>query len=74
MQLDDETTATQLRRLLEQQGVLFNQSFIVRSQKGNKLSLRTILRAWANLGWVFQGSAYCQTIRYGFLALVMSYC
>eukprot|EP00731_Ephydatia_muelleri_P007879 Em0004g217a len=51
MQLDDETTAVQLRALL--------------AQKGHKLSLRTILRARRSLGWVFRGSAYCQIIREG---------
>ena len=46
---DDETTASQLHRLL-----LENRIFI---------SLNTILRCRANLGWTFRGSAYCQLIR-----------
>ena len=28
----------------------------------NRLSLYTILRSWAKLGWIFRGSAYCQVI------------
>ena len=46
---DDETTASQLHRLL-----LENHIFI---------SLNTILWCRANLGWTFRGSAYCQLIR-----------
>ena len=49
MQLDDETTATQLRAILE--------------AKGHKLSLSTIQRSRHQLGWTFRGSAYCQLIR-----------
>ena len=49
MQLDDETTATQLRQLLV--------------SKGYTISLRTILRCRIALGWTFRGSAYCQLIR-----------
>jgi len=46
---DDETTAVQLQKLL--------------SHNGFWLSLNTILRARAKLGWTFKGSAYCQLIR-----------
>ena len=49
MQLDDETTAHQLHRLLTENGV--------------EISLRTILRCRTSLGWTFRGSAYCQLIR-----------
>jgi len=49
MQVDDETTATQLHRLLQ--------------QRGYNLSLRTVLRCRTLLGWTFRGSAYCQLIR-----------
>ena len=49
MRLDDETTAYQLHRLLV--------------SKGYELSINTILRCRASLGWTFRGSAYCQTIR-----------
>ena len=31
--------------------------------KGYKISLRTILRCRAKLGWTFRGSAYCQMVR-----------
>ena len=47
--VDDETTATQLHVLL--------------TNRGYKLSLRTILRCRTTLGWTFRGSAYCQLIR-----------
>ena len=46
---DDETTAIQLQKML-----LTN---------GFQLSLNTILRSRAKLGWTFRGSAYCQLIR-----------
>lgn len=46
---DDETTAVQLHAIL--------------SEKGVSLSLKTILRSRAQLGWTFRGSAYCQLIR-----------
>ena len=46
---DDETTAVQLQKLL--------------AEKGHHLSLHTILRSRAKLGWTFRGSAYCQLIR-----------
>ena len=49
MQLDDETTAVQLQKLL-----FDNQQ---------PLSLKTILRSRSKLGWTFRGSAYCQLIR-----------
>ena len=49
MQLDDETTAVQLHRLL--------------NDCGYSVSLRTILRCRTSLGWTFRGSAYCQLIR-----------
>ena len=49
MRADDETTATQLHRLLQ--------------QRGYTLSLRTVLRCRSVLGWTFRGSAYCQLIR-----------
>ena len=46
---DDETTAYQLHRLL--------------TEKGIRISISTILCARKELGWTFQGSAYCQLIR-----------
>ena len=49
MQLDDETTAVQLQRIL--------------AINGHPLSLKTILRSRTKLGWTFRGSAYCQLIR-----------
>ena len=49
MEEDDETTATQLHKLLVDQGYA--------------ISLRTILRCRTSLGWTFRGSAYCQLIR-----------
>lgn len=49
MQLDDETTAVQLREILK--------------KKGYTLSLSTILRCRKRLGWSFRGSSYCQMIR-----------
>ena len=49
MQDDDETTATQLYRMLQDQGIT--------------ISLRTVLRCRTILGWTFRGSAYCQLVR-----------
>ena len=49
MQQDDETTATQLRKILV--------------SKGHNISLSTIRRSRKTLGWTFRGSAYCQLIR-----------
>ena len=49
MQEDDETTATQLHRMLVEHGI--------------EISLKTILRCRISLGWTFRGSAYCQLIR-----------
>ena len=49
MQLDDETTAVQLEKILADQG--------------HKLSLKSILRSRSKLGWTFRGSTYCQLIR-----------
>ena len=49
MTRDDETTATQLHRMLVDNGV--------------DISLSTILRCRTSLGWTFRGSAYCQLIR-----------
>ena len=49
MQFDDETSAVQLHRLL--------------NDRGYSISLRTILRCRTSLGWTFRGSAYCQLIR-----------
>ena len=46
---DDETTATQLHRILIENGI--------------DISLKIILRCRAALGWTFRGSAYCQLIR-----------
>ena len=50
MREDDETTATQLHMLLTSFGV--------------SISLSTILRSRAMLGWTFRGSKYCQLIRH----------
>ena len=49
MQKDDETTASELDRLLQANGV--------------KLSRSTILRCRRQLGWTHRGAAYCQLIR-----------
>ena len=49
MNEDDETTATQLHRMLVENGI--------------DISLSTILRCHTSLGWTFRGSAYCQLIR-----------
>ena len=49
MNLDDETTASQLHQLLIENRIL--------------ISLKTILRCRTQLGWTFRGSAYCQLIR-----------
>ena len=49
MNRDDETTAYQLHQMLLENRCL--------------ISLRTILRCREQLGWTFQGSAYCQLIR-----------
>ena len=46
---DDETTATQLVRILE--------------ERGYKVSKTAIVRARRYLGWTFHGSRYCQLIR-----------
>ena len=50
MQADDETTAYQLHRLLV--------------SRGYNISIHTILRCRASLGWTFRGSSYCQLIRH----------
>ena len=49
MRDDDETTAVQLHALL--------------LRHGHTMTLRTVLRCRAALGWTFRGSAYCQLIR-----------
>ena len=49
MHLDDETTASQLHKLL------ISKKYI--------MSFRTILRCRKELGWTFRGSSYCQLIR-----------
>jgi transposase len=49
MTKDDETTATQLKKILD--------------NEGHCVSLSTILRHRLKLGWTFRGSAYCQLIR-----------
>ena len=51
MEEDDETTAVQLQKLL--------------AENGYELSLHTILRSCAKLGWTFRGSTYCQLTRDG---------
>ena len=50
MQEDDETTATQLQAILASKNVY--------------VSLSTIVRNRAELGWTYRGSAYCQLIRW----------
>ena len=50
MQEDDETTASQLQKLLTDRGF-------------PTISCKTILRCRTELGWTFRGSAYCQLIR-----------
>ena len=49
MQQDNETTAYQLQRMI--------------NESGYEVSLRTVLRRHTSLGWTFRGSAYCQLIR-----------
>lgn len=49
MREDDETTATQLHRMLQENAI--------------DISLSTILRCRTSLGWTFRGSTYCQLIR-----------
>ena len=49
MREDDETTAVQLGRLLQ--------------DKGYTLSQSTFLRSRTSVEWTFRGSAYCQMIR-----------
>ena len=49
MQKDDETTAAELDRILQREGI--------------KLSRNTILRCRRKLGWTYRGAAYCQLIR-----------
>ena len=49
MSADDETTALQLHKMLNERGVA--------------VSKWTILRCRRSLGWTFRGSAYCQLIR-----------
>ena len=49
MREDDETTASQLHKLLVERGFV--------------LSKHTSLRCRSSLGWMFRGSAYCQLIR-----------
>ena len=49
MRDDDETTAIQLHALL--------------LRHGHTMTLKTVLRCRAALGWTFRGSAYCQLIR-----------
>ena len=49
MRDDDETTAVQLHALL--------------LCHGHTMTLKTVLRCRAALGWTFRGSAYCQLIR-----------
>ena len=48
MRTDDETTAVQLHRLL--------------NDKGYSISLRIILQCMVSLGWIFRGSSHCQLI------------
>ena len=50
MRDDDETTATQLCKLLTSRGI--------------SISLSTIIRCRSMLGWTFRGSKYCQLIRW----------
>ena len=49
MREDDETTATQLHKLLTLHGI--------------SISFSTIIRCRSMLGWTFRGSKYCQLIR-----------
>ena len=48
MEEDNETTATQLHKML--------------SDKGYNLSLETIIRCRSQLGWTYHGSKYCQLV------------
>ena len=49
MKNDDETTATQIHKLLTARGI--------------SISFSTIIRCRSMLGWTFRGSKYCQLIR-----------
>lgn len=49
MRRDDETTAHQLHRMI--------------NNAGYSVSIRTVLRCRVSLGWTFRGSSYCQLIR-----------
>ena len=49
MQEDDETTAGEVVRILH--------------RRGHTVSKQTIIRARRLLGWMFDGSQYCQMIR-----------
>ena len=49
MQADNETTATQLVKML--------------NAAGYDVSRSTNIRAWRRLGWTFHGSRYCQMVR-----------
>ena len=49
MQDDDETTAKEIKKALE--------------NLGKSISLTTILKGRKMLGWTFRGTAYCQMIR-----------
>ena len=49
IQEDDETTATQMVKILE--------------DRGYKISKTTVIRARKALGWTFHGSRYCQMLR-----------
>lgn len=49
MKEDDETTAHQLHKFL--------------NDRGHQISISTIMRCRKELGWTYRGSAYCQMIR-----------
>ena len=48
MEEDNETTATQLHKMLE--------------EKGYNLSLKTIITCCSQLGWTYYSSKYCQLV------------
>ena len=80
MQKDDETTACQihvhgfLKELGNDTNILITGTFDYLPCIGYNISLHTVLRARTLLGWVFRGSAYCQTIREANKAKRLAWC
>ena len=53
----------EIKRVMEEQMRLDDETTAHQLQKGYWISLRTILQCRTALGWTFCGSAYCQLIR-----------